>query len=202
MIWAVRQLCSPLRYLRIEQGSGLFTSKLTYDAIIPAILSAVSTAATYRLGASIGLFASTGLVPGVLDLLNLMIAFFIAALAAVATFDKPSLDEPMKGDPAVLRLTSSNGSKKYHKLTNRQFICYVFGYLSFASIMLIAVLYITRQIGPSILARYHFELWAVVSGKLVGTFALFLAIWQIFITTLLGIYFLCDRLQFIDDPEL
>jgi len=202
MIWAVRQLCAPLRYLRIEQGSGLFRSKLSYDLVLPALLAASSTAVTYRLGAQLGLFATAGLIPGIIDLLNLMIAFFIAALAAVATFDKPSLDEAMKGEPAILKLRSARGGTRLHPLTNRQFICYLFGYLSFASIILIAALYIARQIGPSLIGAYPLLPWAKLTIKLLGTFLLFMVLWQIFVTTLLGIYFLCDRLQFIEDDDV
>jgi hypothetical protein len=203
MWWAVKQLCAPLRYLRISQGDGLFKSKLTYDLIIPLILAATSTGAIWALSASLGMFSETGLVPGILNLLNLMIAFFIAALAAVATFDKPSLDEGMKGDPAVLTLRTSKGATRLHMLTNRQFICYVFGYLSFSSIMLIAALYIGRQIGPSLMVYAEMlspELMGY--GRLFLIFLLFLAIWNIFVTMLIGIYFLCDRLQFLDESDV
>jgi hypothetical protein len=134
-----------MRYLRITQGHGLLKSKMTYDVVIPTALAVASTAVIWRLSASLGMFADAGLVPGVISLLNLMIAFFIAALAAVATFDKPSLDEGMKGEPAILKVRTSKGIERLHKLTNRQFICYIFGYLSFASIMLIAALYMARH---------------------------------------------------------
>jgi len=202
MLWAVKQLCAPMRYLRISQGNGLFKSKLTYDLVIPVGLAAVSTSLTWYLSATLGMFSTSGLVPGLINLLNLMIAFFIAALAAVATFDKPSLDEDMKGDPAVLTLRTAKGEKRLHKLTNRQFICYIFGYLSFASIMLIAALYIARQVGPLVLERVSLIPPAIAYGRLAIAFLLFLAIWQIFVTMLLGIYFLCDRLQFLDDIDV
>jgi len=202
MLWAFKQLGAPMRYLRITQGGGLFQSKLTYDLVIPVMLAAASTAITWYLSASLGMFANSGLVPGIINLLNLMIAFFIAALAAVATFDKPSLDENMKGDPAYLSLRTSKGDVRLHKLTNRQFICYIFGYLSFSSIMFIVSLYIVRQVGLPVIERLHLATSVIVYLRLAVVFFVFFAIWQIFVTMLLGIYFLCDRLQFLDETDL
>ena len=202
MFWTVKQLFSPLRYLMISQGSGLFKSKITYDFTIPLFLAVLSTCITWYLSSSLGMFSDSGLIPGVINLLNLMIAFFIAALAAVATFDRPSLDDSMKGDPAFINLRTSKGGRRLHKLSNRQFICYLFGYLSFASIMLIAGLYILRLVGPSVLERVNLTPDYLRYGRLVVVFLLFFVIWQIFVAMLLGIYFLCDRLQFLDEKDV
>lgn len=208
MNWTVRQLGAPVRYLRIAQGSGLFTSKATYDFVLPLVLAALATTAVRWFSITLGLYAADGLIPGVIDLLNLLIAFFIAALAAVATFDRPGLDDKMKGEPALMRRRDSKGVIRDCALTHRQFICYLFGYLSFSSIMLLLGLYMLRLIGTDVAAALdltltigtiHVDTKALF--KTAAVFAFFFVFAQIVVAMLLGIYFLTDRLQFLDDPN-
>lgn len=208
MMWAIRQLGAPLRYLRIMQGDGWFTSKATYDYVFPALLALTATASVWYFSFSLGLYAQEGFIPGIINLLNLLIAFFIAALAAVATFDRPGLDDRLKGEPATMKRRTSKGGDRDHVLTHRQFICYLFGYLSFSSIVLLLALYGFRLIGPFTSAPM--DLNVAIGGltldlkqifRMFGTFFFFLLFFQIIINMLLGVYFLCDRLQFLDDPN-
>lgn len=208
MKWALRQLAAPVRYLGISQGSGWLTSKLTYDWVIPLTFSTMATLAVSYFRFSLGLFSDTGFISGVINLLNLLIAFFIAALAAVATFDRKGLDDAMKGEPAIMRRRDSKGIVRDRILTHRQFICYLFGYLSFCSIMLLLALYAIRLAGKRAVAAVDWELAVgnlmLMSSdilKIFGSFIFFLTFSQIVIAMLLGIYFLADRLQFLDDPN-
>lgn len=208
MKWALRQLAAPVRYLGISQGSGWLTSKLTYDWVIPLTFSAISTLAVSYFRFSLGLFSDTGFISGVINLLNLLIAFFIAALAAVATFDRKGLDDAMKGEPAIMRRRDSKGIVRDRILTHRQFICYLFGYLSFCSIMLLLTLYAIRLAGKEAVSALDWEMpiahFLVTSSdilKVCGSLIFFLIFYQIVISMLLGIYFLADRLQFLDDPN-
>ena len=157
MKWVVRQLGAPMRYLRIVQGGGLFSSKATYDLVLPAIIGLLATAAVWRFSFSLGLYAADGFIPGIINLLNLLIAFFIAALAAVATFDRPGLDDPLKGEPATMKRRDKKGVVRDHILTHRQFICYLFGYLAFSSIMLLLILYGFRLVGHGAATAVHLK---------------------------------------------
>lgn len=208
MKWAVRQLGAPTRYLRIRQGNGWLSSKATYDLVIPGLFALVATAAMWHFQFALGLFQDTGFISGVINLLNLLIAFFIAALAAVATFDRPGLDDPMKGEPALMKRRNSKGVVKDSILTHRQFICYLFGYLSFSSIMMLLTLYAVRLVGPEMVKALDFDVsiaQVVIAfrpvARLIGSLMFFFLFGQIIVTMLLGIYFLADRFQFLDDPE-
>lgn len=202
MIWAIRQLFVPIRYLQIKQGKGIFSSKFTYDFTIPFVLSVVSILTVSLLSISLGVFSNTGLVSSIVNLLSLFTAFFIAALAAVSTFDRKGLDEIMKGQPAVLELVNRRNENPERPLTHRQFICYLFGYLSFISILFITSIYFFKLIVPSMLKIVNIpELLASILKFGFG-FLFFFVFWQILVTVLFGIYFLCDRLQFLDDPEV
>ena len=208
MMWAVRQLCAPLRYLVIRQGHGWFSSKLTYDVSIPVAFALVTTAAVWHFEIALGFFSESGFVPGIINLLNLLIAFFIAALAAVATFNRAGLDDPLKGEPATMKRRTSDGVIREKILTHRQFICYLFGYLSFVSIMILLALYAIRLMGGG--AAPELDCKIAAGGivipvrqlfRVIGSFIFFVVFGQIIVTMLLGIYFLADRFQFLDDPH-
>lgn len=202
MRWAVRQLCSPVRYLTITQGEGLFSSKRTYDFVLPALIGAFMALLSSRLPLKLGLFSEKGLVPDVISLLNLLIAFFIAALAAVATFDREGLDDPLKGEPALLRRRNKRNVIVEHILTHRQFVCYLFGYLSFASIAFLLSLYGFRMFGDQIKELIGQAGACAAALHVFGVFLFFGLLSQLVITMLLGIYFLSDRLQFLDDSTV
>jgi hypothetical protein len=88
-------------------------------------------------------------------------------------------------------------------LNRRQFICCLFGYLSAMSLVVFVVV---------LILGFSEEGLASVGDRLLGCFAIYgkgivlygfmLAIWQIIITTMLGIYFISDRLQFMDEPDI
>lgn len=186
----------------ISQGSGLFTSKLTYDLVLPTIVGLSAGVLVWRLSLPLGFFASQGLVPDVISLLNLLIAFFIAALAAVATFDRPGLDESMKGEPAILRRLNKHGVKVDKILSHRQFICYLFGFLSFSSLITLLTLYVVRMFKSQFIDLIQIYGWFAAVGKPVAATLFFFVLSQLITTMLLGVYFLCDRLQFLDDKSV
>ena len=202
MHWTFRQLGSPMRYLWISHGSGLTTSKKTYDFAIPTLIGLAAVGVDRAFGINMGLSAPDGLLSDVISLLNLLIAFFIAALAAVATFDRKGLDEKMKGEPAILRRKNNKGRKVEIILTHRQFVCYLFGYLSFSSLVFLMALYGVKIFSPQI-SHIAVSLPSVtMCFKYFGVFFFFAMLGQIATTMLLGIHFLTDRLQFMDNPDI
>lgn len=202
MLWAFKQLGVPLRYLVIRQGDGWFASKATYDFLLPILLSLLTVSALYGLGIPVGFLSDKGIVVGIVSLLNLVIAFFIAALAAVATFDRKGLDDVMKGRPALLKLPTRSGEKKDYSLTNRQFVCYLFGYLSFVSLFFLISIHFVRLFGPELFSRIPDSFCLIDFLKLAIAGIFFFVLWQIVVTMFLGIYFLCDRLQFMDNADV
>lgn len=154
-----------------------------------AILSAL---AVYSLPKSLNLFGEYGLVHQTNGLLQILAGFFIASLAAIATFQRQELDEIMGGDPP--KLPKSQGHP-FEELTRRRFLCLLFGYLAGASILL-------YLIGAgSMMAAALLHDWAK-SAPFVHTairtfFALVycLVLAHILITAVLGLYFLVDRMH-------
>jgi len=200
MIWACRQLMTPVRYLRIRQGVSLLQSKAVYDWVLPIIISIPATYIGYKF--SVGIFSERGVVGGFQKLLEILVPFYIVALAAVATFARDGLDDPMKGHPATLSIRHARGDWVEHILTRRQFICYMFGYLAFLSLVLfVGILFLNLVSQKSgVLASEIFGTY-LPYAKIVVIYIFMLPIWQMIVTTLLGVYFMSERLMVMTDAD-
>ena len=173
MISAALQLFRPLRYLCVR-GAG----KRVIDIFLPVVFAALSAALLTSVS-SVHVLAPLGLIDRVNGLLQVMVGFFVASLAAVATFPSPALDQN------VLNLSLNDSA-----LRRRQFLSYLFGYLSLCSF----ALYVTGTF--AILCAAAFKPVAALRW-LRGSFVfvyLFL-LWNIFFVTLLGLYYLVDRIH-------
>lgn len=87
---------------------------------------------------NINIAGDKGLLDKLNGLIGILVGFFIAALAAVATFDRPTMDEPMPGEPPIL-IIKERGEEYKIKLSRRVFLSQLFGYLSLASFLLYLV---------------------------------------------------------------
>ena len=88
------KLFSPLSYLRIKHEE-----KDWYDYKVPVIASVIVTIVYHFHANKISLIETNGLLLQVNGLLQVLIGFYIAALAAVSTFSSSSIDEVMAGVP-------------------------------------------------------------------------------------------------------
>lgn len=205
MIWAARQLLVPCNYLRIRHGDRPFQSKLVYDFVLPICGTVATLAGCLWLGIPLAIFKHHALIKNLLELLSLMIVFYVAALAAVATFERKGIDEPLHGGPATLLVTKPDGGERVRKvLTYRQFISYLFGYLSFLSLCLFTLMVFLTAGWPKFevkLLSYNLDKWVLTDlADPILFFVLFMGVWQLIFTSLLGIYFLTDRIQSLNDP--
>ena len=206
MLWAINQLCAPIKYLRIRAGPSLFQSKVVYDFILPAALTVLTLVVLALLSVPVSVASLGKLLTEISTLLALLIGFYMAALAAVATFERRGIDGPLRGDDAILKTKRSSDGKIIHKkLTYRQFISYLFGYLSFVSIVLYALLIaVTKSWATLSVAatdsNHSRQFIAYVIEPVVFSIFVFF-IWQLLIVSLLGIYFLSERIQSLNDPE-
>ena len=174
---AWRRMLSPLRYLFIRHGA-----KRAFDFGWPAALSIVTIAIFIVLPVRPPILGDQGFLKSLHDLIGLLAAFFVAALAAVSTVDRKTLDIPMLGAPPIL-------DRK--PLSRRSFICMLFGYLSFVAFALFLGSVLAEFIAPSLRVS--------VNARTLDILRLFLGLvyaavfWNMVCTTLLGIWFLVER---------
>ena len=203
MFWAIRQLCAPLRYLKIRHGSGLFRSKKVYDWVFPSLISAATIAVVLTFAPHTRIFSERGLLAPFEKLLEILIPFYIVALAAIATFAGEKLDEPMKGDSATLIMWRADGTHIERVLSRRQFVCYLFGYLSAVSLFMYVLILLVDLVADDAGRYFAAALGRGFQYARIVVMAIFLLpIWQMIVATLLGVYFMSDRLQVMDEPEI
>ena len=168
----VRKLIFPLAFLKVRHPDNY----IIYF-IAPIFLSFIVFVFDLFL-VKIQFFADNGLVVGITTLTGILTGFYIAALAAVATFNKPDMDEEMRGAPPDEKIS----------LTRRQYLCLLFGYLAFMSVSFyilgISASSIVGQIRGVVPDSYFF----IVRHALILIY--FSIFFNILCVTLLGIYFL------------
>ncbi|WP_297796521.1 hypothetical protein [uncultured Marinobacter sp.] len=187
MVPGLRQLFTPLAYLRIRNPI-----KPWFDWYIPLVITALVFTLLMLLPGRVNLFGETGLVAHVTQLLQMLIGFYIAALAAVATFPSKVLDQPFAGDPVQIRV-ERKGQRKLIPINRRRFLSYLFGYLAFLSLFLFLI-------GMSI-SVLHNNLASLLPKQMITwtkpgfTFVYIFLISNLMVTTLLGLHYLTDRIH-------
>lgn len=178
------QLTRPISYLFLKHPAGK-----VYNWVIPSILTSLSLPILYWGVGLNSVLGSNGLIAELSNFVVSLPGFLIAALAAIATFNRPVIDQEMIDAPTI-DIKAGNTELKNQPLTRRDFLLRLFSFLTVDSIFLI----IYAKIGaitsvPSLLeSKYHIAEWVFIG--------LFLVIfWQLLTLLLFGMYYLCERLN-------
>lgn len=178
-----------LNFLRIRHPYAL-----RYNAIYPAVATGI-VAIPIILGGDISEhFKSAGFIPSLIPVLSILAPFYIASLAAVSTFGGPEFfDEPFRMNmPVTLQITGDGGDWNQIDITPRYFLSLLFGYCSVASIGLLIFTIFSNLIAKACTKiPWDLEPWALGMLLILFVFALF----QLILSTLLGIYYLADRIH-------
>ncbi len=188
---------SPLSYLKIKHSE-----KNVYDIYAPICASLVLTILLFCLPVSVQIFGSSGIVSRLLNLIAILSGFYIAALAAVATFDRPSMDEVMPGPPLNLERKKGKNIRK-EPLTRRRFLSIMFGYLSMLSISIYLIGVLSLTFAENIkLITYNIDSSETLTKVVAYIFILLFSflVCQLVSITSLGIYYLSDRIH-REDPK-
>jgi hypothetical protein len=185
------KLLAPLGYLRIKHKE-----KLWYDLWYPLISSLIITMCYAFMEAPFSILGKSGLIPQINGLLQVLIGFYIAALAAVATFSSPTIDEPMAGDPPTIE-EKYRGKWITVELIRRRFLCYLFGYLALVSFAVFGFGLSASLFTDSIIdfIAAHSTPIALTLVKLLFLFSYLLVLLNLVTTTLLGLYYLSVRIH-------
>jgi hypothetical protein len=183
-------LLKPIDYLRIKHPY-----KIRYDLFAPLCLAAPVLLLFVLAPEPVPVFGESGLLSIFIAFLPILTGFYIAALAAIATFDKPSMDRVMPGSPPMTLLIERLGVQGDEELTRRRFLCLMFGYLSFLGFLLF---------GVSAFSNLFAENIQYVALHLGGYFASFrflciacylFVVSHLLAVTFWGLYYLTDRIH-------
>lgn len=126
------------------------------------------------------------------DLLSILTGFFVAALAAIATFGGDEMDKAMPGTASMtLRDPLRPGAPEI--LSRRRFLCFLFGYLAFISLGIYIAGFAFGAFQALVIVKYF-------PGQAILSFAIFwglygFALGNLLSNTLLGLFYLTDRIH-------
>jgi len=186
------QILRPFGYLRIKNAG----NKEFYDFLIPLILTILSSVVI--------LFGNSWNLPEALkdnkvpytifDIVKNLPGFYIAALAAIATFHKESLDETIKNQLGIsptikLRHIDQNGNESNHdtKISRRVFLTFLFAFLTALSFVILCA-YLVMHASNLFTVKSIF----LLTGINISFLFLF---WQLVTCTFFGLYYLADKLH-------
>lgn len=206
----------PLRYLSLEARSG---RRLIWRDLPSMMLVAAVTAVPYAVFEQANFFHKDGFIDKVGTFSSVLTGFYVAGLVAVATFpfNRAGLDKVIEVGPVFLptpranddKLSSEQDDRDREALTRREYVCSMFGYLAFMS-MLTTILSIMCVTIADWVGHFKPITWAVrgidvslthadVRLGVVGISCLFLS--SLFVTTSRALYYLIDRL-YASSPEV
>ena len=185
------KLLQPLKYLTIKHEE-----KKRYDFWYPLTISFVVVAIYWFIDKPFSILGKNGLVPQINGLLQILIGFYIASLAAIATFSNKNIDSVMDGTPPTVK---EKFNRKYRDipLIRRRFLCYLFGYLALSGFILFGVGLIMTLFSPQ-LEQYISMIpysYALKIAKTTFVWGYTFALANIISTTLLGLYYLTIRIH-------
>ncbi|HBM0098366.1 TPA: hypothetical protein LT061_004937 [Salmonella enterica subsp. enterica serovar Blitta] len=178
------KIITPIDYLMISHNE-----KKWFDFILPITVSCIAVIIINILPKNISLIGKDSLISLVNGILQILSGFYIASMAAVATFQKKGMDNIMDGVAPTLR---------GKKLTRRRFLTYLFGYLAFMSITLYFVGG-TVQLMSSSIKELHLSQYGWLKNLCLFIYLSFVC--NILSTTALGMFFMIDKMH-EEKPEL
>ncbi len=178
-----------LNFLRVKHQ---FAAAYTYW--YPAIATGCTISLLFFLARSIDAYGPTGLINQLSPFLAVFAPFFLAALAAIATFSGPKfMDESFQMTSAVtLKFAGELGVVEPQDVTPRHFLSLLFGYCCVVSLALFLLSVLVPILAPNIAAMLGD--YAEFFGWIFLSLYLFL-FFQIVLLTLLGIYYLSDKVH-------
>jgi hypothetical protein len=178
------QLLKPLAYLCIVHAD-----KRKVDWYFPLLLSVVSLLILESSLSEQYMWKAGGLISMTLGFVQSLPGFYIAALAAVATFGKEGIDSYLP-EPMPYINTNVLGETVKSYLTRRTFLCMLFAFLTYESIVLvvlsIACILIGAESHTLILAGFDLSWYANLAVKFIYLLILF----QMIIATFWGLFYL------------
>lgn len=178
-----------LNFLRVRHEYAI-----RYNFVYPLVLSVILFFLIGFDDQSILLLQGKEFIGSFVGVLSVLAPFYIAALAAIATFSGPHmLDKPFEmSKPVTLAVVSEGGVIVNEYVTPRHFLCLLFGYCTTTSIVLLSIAIFTPFVSIHVMLPTSGILYFTLQS-LVFMFIFFMA--QLFINTILGVYFLSDRLH-------
>jgi len=201
----------PFKYLLLRRKDSCLV--LRRD-IFSVIFFGIIGYSAFELFPNSNFFGTDGFLEKLGGLTSSLTGFYIAGLLAVATFsmEKADLDNPIKVGPVYAGKKGDLGDR----LTRREYVCLMFGYLALLSLLISVISVVSSGIAQSaseFFQNYEFEIQGVIFEwvnivSFFSKFSMIILSSHLVITTGYGLYYLTYKIyakevEIIDpsDPE-
>lgn len=186
-------LFRPFAYLSIRHEGSSRLPMVNWG--LPALVAAILLVAGAWVAPSTNVFHTGGIVDRLLQFIQTLPGFYLAALAAVATFGRENLDKLMPGTPPRVMVVYNRQLVEV-ELTRRRLLTMMFAYLTTLSIAL-TLLGVFGFALVDQLAEFvrHYAPQALPWVRTLAAFAFFTFTAQMIIITMWGLYYLGERMH-------
>jgi len=182
------KIFTPLLYLRLDNKS-----LNVYRWWLPLFLAVIICVIALILPQKVNIYEDSGLVRSINRLLSILIPFYIASLAAIASFKRELLELKFAGEPMKLKVNRS-GKKIIEELSRRKFLCLLFAYCAFVALFVFCIgelaILLTGNT-KAVITEYSL----IIIVKFVFMLFYAFAISNLLSSTLLGLHYLADRIH-------
>ncbi|MGP5513268.1 hypothetical protein [Pseudomonas helleri] len=185
----IGQLLKPFGYLTIKHPY-----KWVVDWLYPVLLAILSVVFLLTFHDIRKLIEPNELIPMMLSFVQSLPGFYIAALAAIATFGRADIDDILP-EPTPKFVVKLRGHENTIDLTRRRFLAMLFAFLTGESIAIIFYCMALISFGAKI---YSYSLTPYLPGPIlfgICILVFFIAIYQMILATFWGLYYLGYKLQ-------
>ncbi|MBN6513501.1 hypothetical protein [Acinetobacter pittii] len=194
----------PIAYLSIKLSDGS-SQKFDLDIKIPFYIAlgiSIILIILNYFDNSINIFGKeNNLLSPIISFYQAMPGFYIAALAAIATFPSASMNKAMPEPTPYLLIDSKLEDKSTNRdyLSRRRFLCYMFAYLAFISIIFFFIAIIFNY-------AYSFSLLNLsellfIAGYFTSCLIVSFIVLQTIFITFLGLWYLGHRIHLNDNCD-
>ena len=185
----IGQLLKPFGYLAIQHPY-----KWVVDWLYPCLMAIVSVSLVLQFSDVAKLVEPNGMVAMLLSFIQSLPGFYIAALAAIATFGRLDIDDVLP-EPTPKVVIKLRGRENTIDLTRRRFLAMLFPFLTGESIAIVIYCIALISFG-SLINGYMYADKALGHYLYVACiFFLFIFVYQMILATFWGLYYLGYKLQ-------
>ncbi|MHC8386797.1 hypothetical protein ACYZTM_01750 [Pseudomonas sp. MDT2-39-1] len=183
------QLLRPFGYLAIQHPY-----KWIVDWLYPTILSLITVATICIASNQTITYAPGSLISLVLSFVQSLPGFYIAALAAIATFGRSDIDNVIP-EPTPKVIVRFRGLTNIIDLTRRKFLAMLFAFLTAQSIVVVILSIFLLSFGKAICTYSYLGFPAGMYFSGILLFVYFLVFYQMIVATFWGLYYLGYKLM-------
>jgi hypothetical protein len=182
------QLLRPFGYIFIRHPV-----KRKVDWYVPLALTIGAFVFLWPLRTGMNVWGAGGFVASAQGFVQGLPGFYIAALAAVATFGQQTTLDTIIPAPTPTLHTHFAGTWVDMKLSRRRFLCLLFAYLTSLSIVISLFAYYSQAVAAPARLVFIPEVVTALSAVALAVYLMFL--FQLVVVTLWGLYYLGDRMH-------